>query len=82
MRITTAGSSKVFCGNAVQCEPYAGGMLLLSDCRDGYPYLGTLSFYNAAGIQVVDEDVAVFFQHDGSQFADAVPPGLGLERTG
>lgn len=73
MRITTAGSSKVFCENAVQCEPYAGGMLLLSDCRDGYPYLGTLSFYDAAGIQVVDEDVAVFFQHDGSQFADAVP---------
>ena len=22
---------------------------------------------------MVDEDVAVFFQHDGSQFADAVP---------
>lgn len=73
MRITTAGSSKVFRENVVQCEPYAGGMLLLSDCRDSYPYLGTLSFYNTDGTQVIDEGVTVFFQHDRNRFVDVVP---------
>lgn len=73
MRITTAGSSKVFRENVVQCEPYGGGLLFLSDCRDSYPYLGTLSFYNVSEIKVIDEDVTVFFQHDENQFIDAVP---------
>lgn len=73
MRITTAGASKVFRENVVLCEPYAGGMLLFSDCRDSYPYLGTLSFYNGPEVKVIDEDVTVFFQHDENQFIDVVP---------
>ena len=48
-------------------------MLLLSDCRDSYPYLGTLSFYNTDGTQVIDEGVTVFFQHDRNRFVDVVP---------
>ena len=53
-------------------------MLLLSDCRDGYPYLGTLSFYNAAGIQVVDEDVVVFFSSTTAANLQMGAPGPGL----
>ncbi|MCC8024031.1 MAG: hypothetical protein LIP16_01820 [Clostridium sp.] len=74
VRITSGGSSKLFRENVVQCESYAEGLLLLSDCRDGYPYLGTLSFYDAvSGIKEIDEDVTVFFQHDEGQFRDMTP---------
>jgi len=72
MRITTAGSSKLFLENVVQCESFAGGLLLFSDCRTNYPYLGTLSFYSGPDIKVIDEDVTVFFQH-GDDFVDMVP---------
>lgn len=73
MRLTTAGSSKVFRSDVVQSEPFAGGMLMLSGCREQYPYLGTLSYYNVTETKVIDEDVTVFFQHDADQFTDVVP---------
>ena len=73
MRLTSAGSSKVFDEHVVQCEPYAGGMVLLSGCSGSYPYLGTLKFCGENGFKVIDEGITGFFQHDGEKFMDAVP---------
>lgn len=78
VRLTKAASSKVFMENVVQCEPYAGGIVLLSDCGGSYPYLGTLSFCVKDGFKVIDTGVTGFFQHDGERFngerfMDAVP---------
>lgn len=73
MRITTAGSSKVFVRNIALCEAYAGGLVMLSDCGRSYPHEGTLMFYDGMSLKKIDEDVATFFPQDQDQFVDAVP---------
>lgn len=70
-RITAAGSSELFLGNVIQRGFFAGGLLLFSDCRTDYPYLGILSSYSGPDIEAIDEDVAVFFQHS-DDFVDMV----------
>lgn len=73
MMLEDSGSFDVLMKNVVQYEAYEDGLLLLSDCRDTDPHLGTFSFYDGGQIKKIDENVAVFYKSGTNPFVDAVP---------